>query len=81
MWYTGTIKNFSGIVPGGQKNRYHKVACAIINMDPLDIATTRIASKRGLGIGDINKIKVVEETIKNVKVVDFLQHSNFKKQA
>jgi uncharacterized protein (DUF362 family) len=137
MWYTGAIKNFLGVVPGGQKSRYHEVAdatgsmgemlvdifefvkpklavtdgifgmegdgplegkprkigvilaskdlvaidavaCAIINMDPMDVDTTRIAAQRGLGIGNIKKIKVVGEAIKNVKVADFLMHSNMR---
>ncbi|MBN1798785.1 MAG: DUF362 domain-containing protein [Spirochaetales bacterium] len=140
MWYTGAIKNFLGIVPGGQKSRYHEVAyatgnmgemlvdifqfvkpklvindgivgmegegplegkprkigvvlagkdlvaadavaCAIINMDPLDVATTRIAAQRGLGVGDIKKIKIAGESIENVKVADFLMHSHFTKQS
>jgi hypothetical protein len=44
----------------------------------MDVDTTRIAAQRGLGIGNIKKIKVVGEAIKNVKVADFLMHSNMR---
>jgi uncharacterized protein (DUF362 family) len=135
MWFTGAVKNFLGVVPGGQKSRYHEiadvtdnmgemlvdifqfvksalavmdgivgmegdgplegkprkigvvlagkdlvavdaVAYSIINMDPLDVDTTKVAAMRGLGVGDLEKIKVVGEEIQNVKVADFIMHSD-----
>jgi uncharacterized protein (DUF362 family) len=47
------------------------VSSAVINYDPLEIHTTRIAANRNLGIGDLGKINVLGEPIKKVKIKDF----------
>lgn len=40
------------------------VASYLIGFDPMEIHTTRIAHERGLGIGDLNRIDVVGEDIR-----------------
>ncbi|MDD5529924.1 MAG: DUF362 domain-containing protein [bacterium] len=50
------------------------VASKIIGFNPADIYTNSIADKRGLGKGDLSKIRILGETIKDVSV-------NFKKSA
>ena len=47
------------------------VATRIVGGNPLDIYTTRYSQERGLGIGNLDDIDVVGETIGNVMVPDF----------
>lgn len=44
------------------------VASKIIGFDPMEIATTKLAAERGLGIGDLRQIEVVGENICDVSV-------------
>ena len=47
------------------------VAAKVIGFNPLDIYTTRYATERGLGIGNLEDIEVVGEEIESVMVPDF----------
>jgi len=49
-------------------------ASKIIGLNPLDIYTTQDAHQRGLGVGDLNKIKILGEKISSVQARDF-KHS------
>ncbi|MGM0466745.1 MAG: DUF362 domain-containing protein, partial [Acidobacteriota bacterium] len=131
--FTGAVKNMYGIIPHGQRIKFHKqfplpsdfsemlvdiyscappnlnimdgivsmegegpsagnpkktslilasqdgialdaVASKIIGLNPLDIYTTQDAYQRGLGAGDLNKIKILGEKISSVQARDF-KHS------
>ena len=47
------------------------VAGRIIGLDPTEVLTTRIAHKRGLGVGDLRNIEVVGERIESVSLPEF----------
>ena len=47
------------------------VATRIIGMDPMDIATTRYAHEYGLGVGALDSIEVVGESIETVAITGF----------
>jgi ferredoxin len=46
------------------------VTSKIIGFDPMEIATTRLATERGLGDGDLSRIEILGENIRDV-AVDF----------
>ena len=50
-------------------------ASKIIGLNPLDIYTTQDAFQRGLGVGDLSKIKILGEKISGVQARDF-KHSS-----
>ena len=50
------------------------IASKIIGYNPMDISTTKLASERGLGTGDLSKIEILGEDINNV-LVDFRKSS------
>lgn len=51
-------------------------ASSIIGFEPMAIPTIRFAHQRGLGVGTLDTINVVGETIKNVSVPDFQKPSS-----
>ncbi|MBU6391996.1 MAG: DUF362 domain-containing protein, partial [Planctomycetes bacterium] len=52
------------------------VASSIIGFEPMAVPTIRFAHQRGLGIGELDAINVVGETIHNVSVPDFKKPSS-----
>ncbi len=52
------------------------VASTIIGFEPMAVPTIRFAHQRGLGVGELNTINVVGETITNVSVPDFQKPSS-----
>jgi uncharacterized protein (DUF362 family)/Pyruvate/2-oxoacid:ferredoxin oxidoreductase delta subunit len=55
------------------------VASTIIGYEPMAIPTIRYAQERGLGVGELKKIKVLGAEIKEVAVPDFKKSSNLAK--
>ncbi len=53
------------------------VACSIIGYNPMAMPTIYDAHKRRIGLGDIKKIEILGEDIKDVKVKDFKKNSLF----
>lgn len=51
------------------------VACAVVGIEPLSIATTRLAHEHGLGCADLNKIEIRGARLDDVRVRDFVQSS------
>ena len=51
------------------------VASTIIGFEPMAVPTIRFAH-RGLGVGELNTINVVGETMENVSVPDFQKPSS-----
>ncbi len=52
------------------------VASSIIGFEPMAIPTIRFAHQRGLGVGELDTINIVGETISDVKVPDFQKPSS-----
>ena len=52
------------------------VASSIIGFEPMAVPTIRFAHQRGLGVGELDAINVVGETIGNVSVPDFQKPSS-----
>ena len=44
------------------------VGFALIGMNPLDVPSLVEAARRGLGQADLNKIEILGESLKNVKI-------------
>ncbi len=55
------------------------VASTIIGYEPLAIPTIRYAQERGLGTGELNKIRILGPAIKEVAIPDFKRPSSFAK--
>jgi uncharacterized protein (DUF362 family)/Pyruvate/2-oxoacid:ferredoxin oxidoreductase delta subunit len=51
------------------------VASKIIDLDPLQVLTTRYADERGLGIGQLEKIAIIGERMQDIQIKDFKQSS------
>lgn len=47
------------------------VFALLVGLQPLDIPTTKAAVRRNLGVGDLGKIEVVEESLEKVTIKDF----------
>ena len=67
----GSIRKLGVILASRDAVAVDSVATEIIGMDPMDIATTRYAHERGLGVGSPDSIEVVGESIGSVATSDF----------
>jgi Pyruvate/2-oxoacid:ferredoxin oxidoreductase delta subunit len=67
----GTPRRIGAIVVGTDPAAVDAVCSKLIGVEPMNIATTRIAHQRGLGCGDLNGIEVVGAQIDEVIVKDF----------
>ena len=69
----GNVKKVGLIFASQDAVAVDAVATKIVGFNPLDIYTTFHAQERGLGIGLIENIEVVGETIQEVQIKDFKQ--------
>lgn len=67
----GRVKKISVIMASVDSVALDAVASAVVNFDPLEVPTTRIAANRDLGVADLKKIEIVGESIEKVRVKDF----------
>jgi uncharacterized protein (DUF362 family)/Pyruvate/2-oxoacid:ferredoxin oxidoreductase delta subunit len=67
----GSVRKLGVILASRDAVSVDAIATGIIGMDPMDIATTRYAHERGLGVGSLDSIEVVGESIKSVATSDF----------
>jgi len=67
----GSLKKLGVILTSQDTVAVDAVATKIIGLNPLDIHTTRYSDERGLGIGNLENIEVVGESIDSVTVSDF----------
>jgi len=67
----GSLRKTGVILASRDAVAIDAVATRIIGMDPMDIATTRYARERGLGVGDLDSIEIVGESIDSVAVTGF----------
>ncbi len=67
----GSLRKAGVILTSEDAVALDAVATRIIGMDPMDIYTTRYCHTRGLGVGGIEDIEVIGESIESVTVTDF----------
>jgi len=67
----GDLRKLGVILASQDTVAVDTVATKIIGLNPLDIYTTRYSDERGLGVGNLENIKIVGETIESVTVPDF----------
>jgi len=67
----GRMRNLGVVICSTDTVAVDAVASKIIGIEPFNIRTTRNASDRGLGNGDLSDIEIVGETLKNVTASDF----------
>jgi ferredoxin len=63
----GDLKPVGVIMASGDGVALDAVASRVIGFEPMEIHTTRAATNRGLGNGDLNRIKVMGEKISDVE--------------
>ena len=63
----GNLKPVGVIMASGDGVALDAVASRVIGFEPMEIHTTRAATNRGLGNGDLNRIKVMGEKISDVE--------------
>ena len=68
---SGRVRHLGLLIAGRDGVAVDAVASAVIGIDPMSVATTRIAHERGLGVGDLAEIDVVGERISDVRCDDF----------
>jgi uncharacterized protein (DUF362 family)/Pyruvate/2-oxoacid:ferredoxin oxidoreductase delta subunit len=68
---SGSLREVGVILASQDAVALDAVATKIIGLDPMDIYTTKYATERGLGIGNLQDIEVVGETLEDVSVTDF----------
>lgn len=68
---SGSLREVGVILASQDTVALDAVATKIIGLDPLDVYTTKYATERGLGIGNLKDIEVVGEKLEDVTVPDF----------
>lgn len=68
---SGSLREVGLILASQDTVALDAVATKIIGLDPLDIYTTKYATERGLGIGNLQDIEVIGEKLEGVIVPDF----------
>ncbi len=74
---SGSLRNLGIILASKDTVALDTVASRIIGLEPLNIITTRYAYERGLGIGNLEDIDVVGETITDISVSDYKHPANY----
>jgi len=67
----GSVRKLGVILASRDAVAVDAAATGIIGMDPMDTATTRYAHECGLGVGSLDSIEVVGESIESVAASDF----------
>ncbi|MDI6783087.1 MAG: DUF362 domain-containing protein [bacterium] len=62
-----TIPDMNTLIAGTDPVAVDAVGCAVMGIDPEEVATNRIAAQEGLGCSDLNQIKVKGTAIHTVK--------------
>lgn len=71
----GKPKQVGLIIASSDPVALDAVACTVVGIDPLSIATTRLAAEQGLGCADVGNIEIRGERLADVIVGDFRQSS------
>lgn len=72
----GNPRKVGVVIAGADSVAVDAVASSIIGLNPLDIYSTLIAQRRGLGKGDLNDIEVVGLPVTEARLADFDLPSN-----
>jgi uncharacterized protein (DUF362 family)/ferredoxin len=67
----GKLRNIGIILLSRDAVALDAVATAITGLDPSAVYTTKFATERGLGTGDIARIEICGEELEHIKVTDF----------
>lgn len=67
----GTARNIGVVAASTDSIALDAVCSSIINIDPAEVPTTRIAAERGFGTGSLKDIEVLGTQIDEVKIPDF----------
>jgi len=67
----GSLRRLGVILTSRDAVAVDAVATEIIGLDPMDVYTTRYSDEQGLGVGNLQNIEVVGESINSVMVPDF----------
>ncbi len=73
----GSLRNLGIVLASYDTVALDAVANKIIGLEPLSVLTTKWASERGLGVGNLQDIDVVGENINDVAVSDFKLPANY----
>jgi len=68
---TGKLRQLGLLFAGSDCVALDSILAIIMGLDPLEILTTREASKRGLGVSDINSVEIIGEQLKSVITTPF----------
>jgi uncharacterized protein (DUF362 family)/Pyruvate/2-oxoacid:ferredoxin oxidoreductase delta subunit len=68
---SGSLREVGVILASQDTVALDAVATKIIGLDPMDIYTTKYATERRLGVGNLQDIEVVGERLEDVTVPDF----------
>ena len=74
---SGRARHLGLLIAGRDGVAVDAVASAIIGIDPMSVATTRIAHERGLGVGNLAEIEVIGECISDVRYDDFAKPTGY----
>lgn len=72
----GTLKRLGVILASYDAVALDAVASTIIGLEPADVLTTRFATERGIGTGNLQNIKVVGSRLEDVIVNNFVHPSS-----
>ncbi len=67
----GDLRKLGIILAGWDAVAVDAVATKIVRLEPMAVATTRLADERGLGVGDLKRIAVLGEKLEDIMVTDF----------
>jgi uncharacterized protein (DUF362 family) len=67
----GSARNIGVVVAGKDSVALDAVCSSIINIDPMEVPTTKSAMERGLGTGNLKDIEVLGTQIDGVRILDF----------
>lgn len=67
----GTPRHINAILASRDPVALDAVACKMVGLYPFMVPSTRLAHEQGLGIGDISRIEVLGEPIKDMQIENF----------
>jgi len=72
----GRPRHLGLLIAGTDAVAVDAVCSASIGLDPMQVATTRLAHQRGLGTGDLSDIEVAGSSIQEARCEDFARPAN-----
>jgi uncharacterized protein (DUF362 family)/Pyruvate/2-oxoacid:ferredoxin oxidoreductase delta subunit len=67
----GTPKQINAILASIDPVALDAVACNTVGIDVFMVPSTRLADEQGLGVGDLSRIRVLGENLKDMQIQDF----------